>query len=84
MVGFALWGWAAIRVKALPSWGSWGLVVSAALALVLTVVRFAQPTVSPLLADMGFVVLFVVAIALGYLLWSGEGVTSRRAATAMG
>lgn len=84
VVGFALWGWAANRAKALPSWASWGFVASAALALVFTVVRFAQPTVSPLLADLGFVVMFVVAIALGYLLWSGEGVTSRRAATAMG
>jgi hypothetical protein len=76
VIGFAIWGWAANRAKALPSWGSWGLIASAILALVLTVVRFAQPTVNPLLADLGYVLLFVTAIGLGYRLWAGEQVAS--------
>ncbi len=80
VVGFALWGWAANRAHALPSWGSWGLIASAALALVLTVVRFAQPTFTPLLADLGYILLFVLAIRLGYRLWAGRRVTSPRPA----
>jgi hypothetical protein len=80
VLGFALWGWAANRAQALPSWGSWGLIASAALALVFTVIRFAQPTFNPLLADLGFILLFVLAIGLGYRLWTGERVTSPRPA----
>jgi hypothetical protein len=76
VIGFAIWGWAANRANALPTWGSWGLIASAILALVLTVVRFAQPSVNPVLADLGYILLFVTAIGLGYRLWAGEQVAS--------
>ncbi len=82
VIGFAIWGWAAYRAKALPSWGSWGLVVAALLTLLLTVVRFAQPSFYPLLADLGYILLFLLAIGLGYRLWTGERVTSPRAMAA--
>jgi hypothetical protein len=82
VIGFAMWGWAAYRAEALPSWGSWGLVAAAVLALFLTVVRFAQPSINPVLADLGYILLFMVAIGLGYRLWAGERVTSPRAMAA--
>ena len=84
VVGFALWGWAANRAHTMPSWGSWGLIASAILALVLTVIRFAQPSLNPLVADLGYIVFFVVSIGLGYRLWAGEPVTGARTYPAVG
>lgn len=84
VVGFALWGWAARRAHALPTWASWGMLISAALALVLTIARLAQPTLPALLADVPYLLLFGGAVVLGYQLWAGPApAASTRPASAM-
>jgi hypothetical protein len=82
VVGFAMLGFAAYRARALPAWGSWGLVGVAILALVLTAIRFAVPTLNAVVADLGFIAFFVLSVGLGYRLWASERTVSRPAMAA--
>jgi hypothetical protein len=67
-LGTILFGLATTRAGVFPTWTGWALIVSGVLTVVATVVRLAQPTVNPTVADVPFLLFFVTLGAIGYQL----------------
>lgn len=68
VVGTLMWGWATARAGVWPSWTGWGLVISGALALVITVMRLAGVGMAPILADVPYLMFMVLALYWGWQL----------------
>jgi hypothetical protein len=79
-IGTVLFGLATVRARVFPAWPGWLLVLAGALAVVLTVVRLAQPTLPPIVGDAHFVVYLVAQGGLGWWLAARDAAPAPAAA----
>lgn len=71
VVGAVMLGWATVKAGVWAAWSGWGLLVSGALALVVTLLQLGGLK-APLLADLPYMIFMVLGIYWGWQLWEPE------------